>query len=834
MFNIRGEGDDNHRNNNESSYLGESSMEEENHIDATGTETNAQSNTSRSTNSPPSQGLLDVSENFIGNAKTRPHRLPPLIEELVGTLDGDYIATGMGIHSKQHQQQQGHNQQQIIRRVKKDNNYNQQERLEKVTKQGLENMNGEDSVAMVAAAAAAAVLSENEISTSTSKRGQLRMKTVNSEWEEALRWISSWGQTQTAQTSQSLSKGAGVDEHPQEPAIISRKERRKRDSSRLPHNHSTERFNADNEIDFELFLEVCINRCIGGSTNSSEGGNNSAIMDKRTANLNVKTTTLGVTNRFVSSFMSMVHNLKVKSKQQWMSHIHKRRNREQMLRSLFGVLLSTATVWLVRNVNDWRKANKYTNTLRSLLEEERREANGNPILHDTKCRTHGSTKKSKKARRKNRGRHHQKDRKYKTSTGAKTANDNESEASEEDFFERKFLEETILKHSDDHTGKECNTTVSTCTTDGAEFEYQMMSTDATITKHKATNRNLKKNKYQNQTIKKRNHGVDSKVSVSHHEQNHVGTRINIRQGQPSLFPSTSKYSSSKFQVKARDPKLKGGALGDYSMPMIPIPTAEQREESSRKLREYQQIQIQKLIDSKKRLSAAGTRTPNKGMMFSAVVKETPTIDLAKANSAQTILPNRNNDANNNQVETIHHPPGLAKMTQIKGDGFNNGINSINILESNPEADAGYLLSLLDEEEEENESRSKSTSKQTTPDRYHHNNINSNEQVRSIALGDLLVGSYSAASASNHVHGNLNYSSNPWTKDESVSTVDTCISSPSHSSYMTRNNNNNNNSNTTSLSSLSNDLNCSNDANMCLQVSAVAFSPSVESIEPKIW
>lgn len=839
MFNIRGEGDDNRNNNESSSSLDESSMEEKNNDND-----KAESNGSRSAHSSshPQSDLHNDHEaganlSFIGNSKTRPRRLPPLIEELVGTLDGDYIATGTGIHTKQkHQQQQGQNQQQIIRRVKKDShsssNNNQQDRLENVTKQGLQNIsNGDDSVAMVAAAAAAAVFSDN---VTTFKRGHLRMKNVNSEWEEALRWISSWGQTQRTQ-SQTTNHAKGK-KH-QDASTASRKERRKRDSNRSSHSsnhHPAERFSADNEIDFELFLEVCINRCIGGiSSNSNEGGNNSAIMDNRTTKLNVRTTALGVTNRFLSSFKSMVHNLIVKSNQGWMSHIHKSRNREQVLQSLFGVLLSTVTIWLIRNVNDWRKTNKYTNTLRSLLEDERKEAIANPILNDT-CK--GSAKKSKKARRKQR-RNHQKDRKSMTPTSTKMQNDNESEASEEDFFERRFLEETFLKHSDDHTGKECSTTVSTCTTDGADFEYQMMSTDATITKHETiNNQNLKKNKHknQNQTVKKRNsNGEGPKGSASHHEQNHSGTRMNNRQAQPSFY----KYSPSKLQGKAHSPKhmqQQDGALGDYNLPMIPMPTAEQREESSRKLAEYQQMQIQKFVKLRKQQNDAGSGNSNNRVMFPAAPKETPTRDLAQANSLQTTPPTSNSIS---EVEAIRPPPGLTKVTQVESDSFNSSINSINTQEPNPEADAGYLLSLLDDDEEEDEPKCKSTSKQTTPDRYCHSN-NSKDQgkvVRSIALGDLLVGSYSAASASNHLQTSLNYSTNPWAKDESDSTVETCNSSPSHStSYMIHNNINNININNTSVSSFANDLSCSNDANVCLQVSAVAFSPSTESSEPKIW
>jgi hypothetical protein len=704
---------------------------------------------------------ISVSTSTAISTVTRPHRLPPLIEDLVGTIDSDFTDDA----SSKMTEKQG--QRKLLRTVRNDRD--DRNRLGKITKRGLKNITvGEDSVAMVAAAAAAAVWSETE-----SERESFRMKTINNEWEASLRWISSWGQN----IQSTSTKGSTQDiVNDMQSRGMERNQRRKRNSNpNVGHKIRSERFSAENEIDFELLLDVCIDRCIRDdgddrANTNHEGG----LMAKK---LDLKTT-LGI-NQFFSSIKSIVQTLRSTKR------MIRSQSYQQTFRGMFGFMLSTAVIWFIRNFNDWRKINKYTNSLRSLIEEETREANMN---YNSAKHQNTSSKKpgSKKARRKRRdNRNHQKDREITIRT---SVHDNTSEASE-DSFERRYIEEEYhRKNSEDQASKEGNTTVSSCTTDGADFEYQMMSTDATIMKLKAANRDTNNMKSQPSTKKQED-------DTSFHYKNPTKGGRKARHLQPK------KTNFPKVHSETRVSKQKHhGLLGHQNML---VPTAEQREEASRQLREFQQAQIQKIINYKQRQKASANEL--KGL---SSAKQITLRDLAQATTSQPVE-NINSEM---KVKNIRPPPGLTRVTKDVND-------SLEKEESDHEADVGYLLShLLDEEDEEPINH---VSKEITPDRY---SLKSNEQTRSIALGDLLVGAYLGSSSSNI----KSLSSNPW-KDESVggSTVETYLSSPSHSA--TRN--------VTSIPSASNDMHCSTDANICLQVSAIAFSPSMKSDtigEERIW
>jgi hypothetical protein len=706
-------------------------------------------------------------DNGIENWKSKPQRLPPLIEDLVGALDSDYVSVNDLKHRKRGQSR-------IIRRfVKQDEN-----RQADVSKQGRHDFSdGDSSVAMVAAAAAAAVFSKN-----VAKQGNSRMVTINSEWEGALRWISSWGEHQKD------TKGSDHDSHFPTPNKGKnwKQQRRKRDpnSNQWP---QLQRFRAENEIDFELFLDVCIERCIGngGEDRENLGQDGDASVDKIRKKSGIGPL-LGV-NHLLSSLMSIILFYLVSTKSLLLSQ-----NFQNMFRSTMGIVLSTAIIWFIRHLNDWRKINKYTNSLRSLLEEEKREASSNNDAHP-KIRN-SSTKKSKKGRRKRRDiRVQQKEIKANERVMIEA---NESEASD-DSFEQQTVEEEYKGKS--YGSTECNTVTSTSTNDGAcAFEYQLMSTNATILKHKAT-RDVKSSQKKN--VYKKCNGTDFK-------------KTRTRAGKKKFSVEKSKKPTINNRQEIHSKQRSATEMGNCNIPMIP--TAEQREEAARKLRQFQQAQIQKIIDSKKRHSIAsstGQMTYNTKKVAVQNPSQAPLIGTVDAKSvdAKTV------DAKTVELksELIRPPPGLTKVDH----GQEHMVDQEQELvtknhDSVQRADESYLLSLLDEEEDE--PRGKTASSPYRNFRSHHGH------ARSIALGDLLAGTYAGSSNA------MNYASNPWSKDESIggstTTAETVISSPSRTHTY----------NSTSLPGARDETHFSNDANMRLQVSAVAFLPSETSNEDRIW
>ena len=693
------------------------------------------------------------------STRTKPHRLPPLIKELVGTIDSDF--TGSGVTSNNII---GKGQNNILRKVRRDDD----DRLEEMTKRGIKDFSaGEDSIAMVAAAAAAAMWSETG-----AKRDNLKMKTINNEWKEALRWISSWGQH--LQSHDMRNRGTGT------------KQRRRRDPSDAQRVHS-DRLSAENEIDFERFLDVCIDRCIGDDGGDKD--HRASTYHKRGADITSEKLEYrrnqGI-NQFFSSIILLIQKVRLTQ------GVIQSLTTKQTIRGMLGFIISTAVIWFIRNINDWRKINKYTTSLRSLLEEETREANTSDtgVKHrHTSNKKSGSSKKARRKRRDNRN--HQKDREI---VIQKSICDNESEASEDSFERRYIEEERHRRNSDDQVSKEGNTTISSCTTEGDGFEFQMMSTDATIMKLNATNKDTETIK-NHQTIARKQQRKDPPVSRT--ERNY-----DTRKGRNVL---TSKQNISKVHFEARASNYaQNGLLDNHISPLVP--TVKQREEAEQKLREFQQAQIQKIMNSKQRRQKVYA---NKGHVFPAA-NQTTMRDLDRPDMLQSV---GKKDKDTTMLK-ISPPPGLTRVTK--------GVNiDQKKQEYDPEADVGHLLShLLDGDDEE--SNSNSPPKEISPDRYA---LKRNEKVRSIALGDLLVGTYSGPRSSSNVNS---LSSNPW-NDESVggSTVETYMSSPN---YLASRNT------TTSHSSINKDLK-STDANFCLQVSAVAFSPSMTSNpsnDGRIW
>ncbi len=684
----------------------------------------------------------DTGDEVLKTFKSRPRRLPPLIDALVGTLDSDYEA----IHSKHGHGWRG--QRKLVRRMDMDD----REKLGEITKKGLRDMSlGEDPVAMVAVAAAAALWSEHN------DRGgsPLRMKVVNDEWEEALRWISSWGDQNVQSSIESTAHQERITDIETENEGVQRKPRRKYNPN--DRQSRMNRFKAENEIDFERFYDVCIDRCLGDDgVNRSRGHKTGETFDITTNTLNVESTSSGV-NQLFSTLMSSIKVVGSKNS------IFKERTHVKTVWGLFGIMLSTVGVWL-RNLIDRRKQSSCYHSL--LKEEDARMAGTN--TSGTKHRNSGgkktgSKKKSKRKRRDTRSN-------QKQDHGNLTSRFDEESVTSEVSLERSESEAIFVKSFGDQGSKEGNTTVSTLNTDEAEFEDQSNSglvstSQPSRTKPKANNAtNQQRNGFS--PTKHRAKGQSTRRCQDHHFKQSKP----LRSTQKDCLPDNNK----RYSLKS---------------PTLVAPTTEQREEAARKLKAFQQSQIQKMMNLSRRKVQLETK-----------VDDISTVEQVSSEDAHTV--NLNFDEAKVVVSPPPPPPGLTRITNIQ-------VQKQYDEHMQEENDASLLVSnLLDEDDEDLQT---SNDLSLTAERI---NSMQNSQIQPVPFGDLLVGSYSTINASNGTS-----IANPW-RDELLdcSTVTTQVSTPSHTSMQNAN----------SLASISSDILCPKDANFCLQVSAPAFSPTVKS------
>ena len=164
----------------------------------------------------------------------RPLQLPPLIEKLVGTVDTNVRLNSPHLSTR--------------KRVRPDKDEWNTAKQTDIAGQPKENTNRvkatSGSVARVAAAAAAAVLSESE----QKGRRKLSMKSYNDEWEEALRWIASWEQSDEGQTG-----------HSQIKYTQNKREKRKQKRDKVESQNS----------EILQILDKCIDSCIDREGNIS-------------------------------------------------------------------------------------------------------------------------------------------------------------------------------------------------------------------------------------------------------------------------------------------------------------------------------------------------------------------------------------------------------------------------------------------------------------------------------------------------------------------------------------------------------------------------------------
>jgi hypothetical protein len=300
--------------------------------------------------------MQNMSHDYMTN---KPRRLPPLIQSLVGTHN---ISPNSG---------NSENNRSRLIPVKRKHYLNSDE-IKRVTES--QNHYKENSVAKVAAAAAAAVWLEAEGSVG---RANSRMKSYNEEWDEALRWISTWGQNHHNSHYEDNSTGASsmrreTGDSNEEGARVRQSEKQE-----LGYNYNRVQGQSTTSGDryFDQLLDICNTECQREQTE---------MISKRESH--VTPLSMGISQIFSSMQSSQKIIMKPYS--------------PRVRHNVIGIVLSTAFIWLLRNASYWWKLNRYSTTLQQLLREES-EANASSTV--PKTHTNRPSNKKHKKKRKKRG-----------------------------------------------------------------------------------------------------------------------------------------------------------------------------------------------------------------------------------------------------------------------------------------------------------------------------------------------------------------------------------------------------------------------------------------------
>jgi hypothetical protein len=450
----------------------------------------------------------------------RPLHLPSLIDTLVGT------------HHLSNNDQKDTKQRIIIRPEESKASRHPSEELKAIKEM---NANAADhSIARVAAAAAVAILSDS-VEEGKGTRSYT-MKAFNEEWDEALRWISSWGQNQNHQVRGDTENDRRASQRFQRNS--------KEDTTIRAHDKS--RILAQNR--FDQLLERCTSDCLADQkstkTNAKEGTSTSTRLqrDQRsTGYANIKLLPIS----------------------------------QRMTRSIVGIILSSAVLWLFRSIIDWWKLKRYSTSLQQLLEEERTVLEPKAVTKKGKHhRTSGKQRKKKKSR--NLDVHSQSTKTTHASSRPDAGqgwNDFEdaSHSDSDDSFEHRYMmRESPHRHSNtlelnsDQASKGTISTVSWTTADSVQTHY----TDTT------------------------KHGFKQRVRKA--------------------------ISRSKLEHKPHSSR------NEFAKKELQVPSSAQREEAASELRAYQASQLSKFIAIKKNRQNTSTKTVSKLSMRDAVLKNLPT------------------------------------------------------------------------------------------------------------------------------------------------------------------------------------------------------------------
>ncbi len=306
------------------------------------------------------RGRGNVNESYR-NLGYRPKRLPPLIETLVGNIDGDGSRDGHqrgnpGIRKRAR----------IIPEKETKDTKNNRGGTEYAGQQPRQNdkyqyYTGDDvdSVAMVAAAAATAVWSS--ASSQTSRWGSLRMRAYDDEWEEALRWISTWGPPNQQEQEQHRQYDEG----------------RRHSRSKVGQHRVKQKGYDDVSItkSFSELHEICVKRCLGDEWEwDPHSEPTTSLSEKR--EIRKSSPYKGSKNNRVPNFLELIGIGGILSPRifarisMFLMQIFTFNSTREAFLNVFGVILSGAMICFSRYVYQWWALNRYTTSLQSLLKEE--------------------------------------------------------------------------------------------------------------------------------------------------------------------------------------------------------------------------------------------------------------------------------------------------------------------------------------------------------------------------------------------------------------------------------------------------------------------------------
>ena len=221
---------------------------------------------------------------------------------------------------------------------------------------------GDQSVARVAAAAAVAVLSD---SAGGKRTKSYTMKAFNDEWDEALRWISSWGQSQNLHAGNSKRVN-------QADSTGSRVHRHQRDGKERTNEQDQSRILT--LLRFDQLLERCIKEC-PQENSPNQGGNRGGHALPKSVNLSIGYELFAARPKMMLT-----------------------PNSRRVTRNIVGILISSAILWLIRTMIDWWKLNRYSTLLQRLLEEESCVTDSKNATKQGKHTTCSKKRKKKKGR----------------------------------------------------------------------------------------------------------------------------------------------------------------------------------------------------------------------------------------------------------------------------------------------------------------------------------------------------------------------------------------------------------------------------------------------------
>ena len=504
--------------------------------------------------------------NAFRNLNPRPSYLPSLIDTLIGVVDeyGDQSQTGSYSNAKARS---------ILREVKHGYNSNIGDRS---IRENRDIQGNDDTVAIAAAAAAAAVLSD-----SAGKRGRLRMKAFNDEWEEALRWIASWGEKQQEM--------GHLGDKVQNTNEERKQSKRSGNESRKQRRNTRQREGGVNPVGVESNRDFnrCIDKCLGNHRSSEK-------FDTTEDHL-VSKSTLKRSNIFHSNALFSVKLIK--------SWLTKDSNQlySRILSGVVGVILSTSILCGVQHVISWWKFIKCSSSVKLLLAEEGSQAKNYKCRQTQLCKSSGKKNVSKKMRQKSKIHREfinpedilkNDDLSNLAELNEKSwVKPNDNYSLSDQVFEHTFFQDVDCKRkqSADTIGGNISRT-NTSTTSSL--------TDDQLEKNSVLNFKQKKTGSSIKPIDVTCTGVPSPKKIE--------VEIRSKERMPKI-DSSKKHSSTSSQnvaVKHMSNKLNASfspvtVNGKFHTKILnknqPVPTEKQREEASKKLRQFQQEQIQKII-----------------------------------------------------------------------------------------------------------------------------------------------------------------------------------------------------------------------------------------------